>query len=55
MGMKINQEFCLRHVKSEMTIRPPKRNVKLAIQYESRVPEKPKLEIYIWKFTSKMP
>lgn len=45
--MKVNQEFHLGHVKSEMPIRHPKRNVKLAIKHKSRVPEKPRMEIHL--------
>lgn len=52
--MKENQEFSLAHIKSEISIRPKNGNVKLSIQYESGVPEKPRLVIYMWKSTSKI-
>ena len=45
--MKENQEFCLAHTKSEVSIRHKNGNVKLSIQYESRVPEKPRWNIHL--------
>lgn len=36
-----------------MPVRHSNGNVKLATEYESRVSEKPRMEIHIWKFTLK--
>lgn len=52
--MKEIQEFSLAHTKSEISIRHKNGNYKLSIEYESRVPEEPRLGIYIWKSTSKI-
>lgn len=53
VGMKEIKEFFLAHPQSEIFL-DINVNDKLSIKYEFRVPEKPRLGIYIWKSTSKV-